>query len=95
MAGLAVTLAAFGIAVGVFTNAADVSTALAPITGVVGTIVGAYFGLQVGSSGKDAAEAARSKAEDQARALAVVAPADSGAQVLGLNLGPNVGPRAT
>jgi hypothetical protein len=57
-AGLAVILAAFGAALVAFSEAADVSTALAPVTGVVGTIVGAYFGVQAGAAGKEKAELA-------------------------------------
>jgi phage tail tape-measure protein len=64
--------------------AQQVSTALAPITGVVGTIVGAYFGVQVGSSGQEQVESARAKAEDQAKALAAVAPSEAAVAVLGV-----------
>jgi hypothetical protein len=92
-AGLAVVLAAFAIAVIAYSEASGVSTALAPITGVVGTIVGAYFGVQVGSAGKQGAETARDKAEDQAKKLAAVAPAKQAAGVLGFDLAPDeVGP---
>ena len=54
--GLFVVLASFIAAALIYSDAADVSTALAPVTGVVGTIVGAYFGVQVGSQGKDTAD---------------------------------------
>jgi hypothetical protein len=41
----------------------------------VGTIIGAYFGIQVGSSGKEVAEAGRAQAERAARiALAKMDP---------------------
>jgi Na+-transporting methylmalonyl-CoA/oxaloacetate decarboxylase gamma subunit len=63
--GLGVVLLAFGFAVFRWTTAADVSAALAPITGVVGTVVGAFFGIQVGSQGKEAAEKDRKEAEDE------------------------------
>jgi len=87
LAGFFVVLAAFTIAVLVYDEeAADVSTALAPVTAVIGTIVGAYFGVQVGSSGKKDAEKSRDKAEDQAKQLAAVAPTELSAQVLGLDL---------
>lgn len=55
-AGLAVVAGSFVAAVIAYSAAADVSTALAPVTGVVGTIVGAYFGVQVGAQGKESAE---------------------------------------
>jgi hypothetical protein len=96
-AGLAVVLIAFVVAVIAYTAAGDVSTALAPVTGVVGAIVGAYFGLQVGAQGKEAAEqradarldraeAARTAAERDAKLLAAVAPPDDAARVLNLDL---------
>jgi hypothetical protein len=84
LAGLAVTLLAFGLALLAFDKAGSVSAALAPITGVIGTIVGAYFGVQVGSSGRSQAEAARAKAEDDARRLAIVADPGPAMSVLGM-----------
>jgi hypothetical protein len=84
LAGLAVTLLAFGFALLAFDKAGSVSAALAPITGVIGTIVGAYFGVQVGSSGRSQAEAARAKAEDDARRLAIVADPGPAMSVLGM-----------
>jgi hypothetical protein len=96
LAGLAVVLVAFGIAVLKF-GAADVSTALAPVTGVVGTIVGAYFGVQAGASGKETtersadarvaqADQARQAAERDAKALVAVAPAELATRVLGMDV---------
>jgi hypothetical protein len=84
LAGLVVTLVAFGLALLAFDKAGSVSAALAPITGVIGTIVGAYFGVQVGASGKAESEAARSRAEDDAKKLAAVAPSDAARSVLGV-----------
>jgi hypothetical protein len=93
LAGLGVTLVAFALSVFVFDAAEDVSTALAPITGVIGTVVGAYFGVQVGASGKEDAEAARTNAENEAKKLAAVAPAAAAAYVLGIGpLPPEPGP---
>jgi len=71
LAGLAVILTAFAISVFVFEpTAADVSTALAPVTGIVGTIVGAYFGVQVGSQGRQQAEATTAEAQRRVTRLA-------------------------
>lgn len=67
-------LAAFVFASLRYDTAADVSTALAAITGTIGTILGAYLGVQAGSQGKDEAEVARQKAEARAVALAAAAP---------------------
>lgn len=105
-AGLAVVLGSFVAAVIAYAAAADVSTALAPVTGVVGTIVGAYFGVQVGSQGKDTAEQradqrvknveqARHEAELNAMRMAAVAPPESAAAVLDIALPPRAEPRAS
>jgi uncharacterized BrkB/YihY/UPF0761 family membrane protein len=65
----------FGIAVTRFTNPAEIVAVIGSEATVVGTIVGAYFGIQVGSSGKETAEAGRAQAEKTARmALAKLDP---------------------
>jgi hypothetical protein len=84
LAGLVVTLVAFGLALVAFDKAGSVSAALAPITGVIGTVVGAYFGVQVGASGKSEAEAARTRAEDDAKKLAIVAAPGPAMSILGM-----------
>ena len=81
-AGLAVILAAFGAALVAFSEAADVSTALAPVTGVVGTIVGAYFGVQAGAAGKEKAEEQRAQATDLAHHALGALPADKAEKVM-------------
>ena len=48
----------FGVAVSRFTAASDVTAVVGSVTTVVGTIVGAFFGVQAGSSGKEAASMA-------------------------------------
>jgi hypothetical protein len=83
LAGLGVILAAFTISVFVFEpTAADVSTALAPVTGIVGTIVGAYFGVQVGSQGRQQAEATTARAQEQVTRLAAAADPARVAEIL-------------
>ena len=57
----------FGIGVTRMTDAADMVAALGSVTTVVGTIVGAFFGVQIGSHGQEAAEAERTHAERAAR----------------------------
>lgn len=82
--GLGVVFVSFVISVLVFDDSAtDVSTAVGSITGVIGTIVGAYFGVQVGSAGKEDAEVLRTEAERQAKALAAVAPPPVALAILG------------
>jgi hypothetical protein len=65
IAGLVVLLIALGVAVFNWDTAQDVSVVLAALTGTVGTIVGAFFGVSVGAAGKEKAEDARDKAEEK------------------------------
>lgn len=67
----------FGVAVSQFTSAADVTAVVGSVATVTGTIIGAFFGVQVGSSGKEAAEAGRNHAEKITRAA--LAKMDPGA----------------
>jgi uncharacterized membrane protein YbhN (UPF0104 family) len=87
-AGLAVILVAFGGALVAFSEAADVSTALAPVTGVVGTIVGAYFGVQAGAAGKDKAEEERAQATELAHHALGALPEDKAEKVMQAAGGP-------
>jgi hypothetical protein len=52
-----------------WSTAQEVSAVAGAITGLVGTVVGAFFGVQVGSAGAEQAERARQEAE-HARARA-------------------------
>jgi hypothetical protein len=53
-----------------FTSASDVTTTVTSVGGVIGTIVGAFFGLQLGAAGKDKVEQQRNKAQERALELA-------------------------
>jgi hypothetical protein len=86
-------LAAFVFASLRYDTASDVSTALAAITGTVGTILGAYLGIQAGSQGKEEAEAARQKAEARAVALAAAAPYEQAREALAMVEGQPASPR--
>jgi hypothetical protein len=57
----------FVIAVWRYQTAADVVAVVGSVATVAGTILGAFFGAQVGSAGKEAAEARRAQAERTAR----------------------------
>jgi hypothetical protein len=46
----------------------DIATGLASVTTLFGTLVGFYFGHQVGSSGKERAEASRERSDAVAKA---------------------------
>jgi hypothetical protein len=57
----------FSIGAVKISGGAEMVAALGSMTTVVGTIVGAYFGVQIGSHGKEAVEAERIHAERAAR----------------------------
>jgi uncharacterized protein YdbL (DUF1318 family) len=84
MAAVTVILVAFVFAALRYNTANDVSTALAAITGTVGTILGGYLGVQSGSQGKEESEAARQKAEARAVALAAAAPYEQALEALAI-----------
>ncbi len=68
----------FGIGAPKITGAADMVAALGAVTTVVGTVIGTFFGVQVASHGKEAAEAGRAQAENAARvALGKLHPDDA------------------
>ena len=57
----------FSLAIWQFSAAADVTAVVGSVTTVTGTIIGAFFGVQIGSAGKEAAENGRAHAERAAR----------------------------
>lgn len=79
LAGLATLTAMFIAVVVMFETATDVSTALGAVAGTVGTLVGAFFGIQVGTAGKE-------KAEDDAKKLAAIASPELAARALGFDI---------
>jgi|AntDryMetagUQ889_1029465.scaffolds.fasta_scaffold03528_3 threonine/homoserine/homoserine lactone efflux protein len=82
--GLLVVLTAFIVAVLRYEQAAQAATALGPVTAVVGTLVGAYFGVRVGSAGREKAEAARQVESNKVQKLAAAAAPGVATQVLGV-----------
>ena len=68
--GLLVVLAVFVIAILKVDNASDATAVIGAVTGVIGTLVGTFFGIHVGSEGKEKAMAERKDAENFARHLA-------------------------
>lgn len=67
LAGLVVILVGFAVAV---ITTGDAGMLFAGLSGVVGTMIGAYFGVQAGQSGKDKAEAELRRANDRATRMA-------------------------
>lgn len=86
--GVVAILAALVVVVGRFTDAKDAAAVLAPITTAIAGLVGAFFGVNLGQQGKDAADQARAKAEDdknkaqeRAERYAAMLPQDVAQQV--------------
>jgi hypothetical protein len=65
--GLVVVLIGFAAAV---IQSGEVATLFAGVCGVVGTVIGAYFGVQAGQAGKDRAEAELRRVNDMAIRMA-------------------------
>jgi len=65
--GLAVLLVMFLYAANRWDDAKDFVAAMGAVTGTVGTIIGAYFGVKVGERGKKEAEQARDEAVAEGR----------------------------
>jgi hypothetical protein len=72
----------FAVAITHFSTGADVTAVVGSVATVVGTIIGAYLGVQVGSHGRDAATAARDRAEQTTRAALAALPPQEATQVL-------------
>jgi len=53
-------------------SAADVTSVVGLLTSLLGTIVGAFFGLQIGAAGKQDAERRAENAEKKVEALSAV-----------------------
>ncbi|MDA8144443.1 MAG: hypothetical protein M0Z27_00075 [Thermaerobacter sp.] len=78
VAGSAAVVAVFGVAIFHYnTNAHDVVTVVGAATGVVGTIVGAFFGVKLGASGEKDAEQKRDQAEAKALRYAELLPPET------------------
>ncbi|MGI5272832.1 hypothetical protein ACQEUU_27050 [Nonomuraea sp. CA-218870] len=84
LTGIVATLVAFGAAV----YATGESAALfAGVAGVVGTIIGAYFGVQAGQSGKARVDAELAKAQELVVRLAAYVGTENAPRVVDEVLG--------
>ncbi|GAA4506116.1 hypothetical protein FR742_08545 [Nonomuraea sp. C10] len=84
LTGIVATLVAFGAAV----YATGESAALfAGVAGVVGTIIGAYFGVQAGQSGKARVEAELGRTQELVVRLAAYVGTDNAPRVIDEVLG--------
>ncbi len=59
----------------------SVATVVGAVASLVGTVVGAFFGVQVGAVGRDRAEASRERSEELARAALSMLPPESAEQL--------------
>jgi len=59
-----------------FTESKDIVAIVGLFTSVLGTLVGAFFGLQIGSAGKEASDQRANKAEQKSNALLSAANID-------------------
>jgi hypothetical protein len=87
--GLGVIVLCFLIAVWRYDSATDAGPVLAAVTGTVGAIVGAYFGVQVGSAGKEQSDAqtimmreALIREKDKAQWLSAALPDSKAMEIL-------------
>jgi hypothetical protein len=69
VSGLVLVAIVYIVAVVKWNTAADVTTVVGSVTGIIGTLVGVFFGNSVGSAGKDKAEAARNTAEKKLQTM--------------------------
>ncbi len=82
--GFAVVLAVFIFAAQKWSDVKDVTAAVGSITGVVGTLAGAFFGVHAGAAGKEKADAERQKAQEKVERLAAMLPSDQAKHALGI-----------
>ena len=65
------------IAIFRWNEVANVATVVGAVSSLVGTVVGAFFGVQFGSAGKEKAEAARDRSQEVAEAALSMLPPES------------------
>jgi hypothetical protein len=82
LGGSIVILLVCAVAIIKFDSARDVGTAVGPAIAAIAALTGAYFGVQAGSAGKDAADTSRDAAQMQALQFAAVADPDRALAVM-------------
>lgn len=75
---------AFVLSVYKWTDSKDVTAAVGAVTSIVGTLAGAFFGINVGAAGKERAEAERNAAQKDVVKLAALLPPDQAARAFGI-----------
>jgi hypothetical protein len=76
-------LVAFIIIVATFrwVEVTSVATVVGAVSSLVSTVVGAFFGIQVGAVGKERVEAARERSEEAVKAALSMLPPESAEQL--------------
>src|SRR3712207_4973144 len=64
-----------------WTEVTSVATVVGAVASLVGTVVGAFFGVQVGGAGKERAEAAREHSEEVTRTALSMLPPEAAEQL--------------
>lgn len=86
LSGIGAIGVCFVVAILRYPTAQDAAAVTGPVVAAIGTLVGAYFGIQAGSAGREASDAARDEAHEQAVKLAAIADPDAASAVLGLDV---------
>jgi hypothetical protein len=82
--GFIIVLGAFAIAIVKWSDAKDVTAGVGAVTGIVGSLSGAFFGFHAGAAGKEKAEAERNKVHQQLARLAALMPPAEAARALNI-----------
>ena len=72
-AGLAAICVVSVVGVLRYSTPSDAAAAIAPVVAAISALTGAYFGVQVGSAGKEQSDAARDAAHSEALKFAAIA----------------------
>ncbi len=84
IAGFIVVLLVFLVSVHKWAESKDVTAAVGSVTGVVGTLAGAYFGVHVGAAGKEKAEQQRDAAQAKVERIAALIDPKQAKEILSL-----------
>lgn len=84
-AGLAAICIVAVVGVLRYSAPSDAAAAIAPVVAAISALTGAYFGVQVGSAGKEQADAALHSAHTEAVRFAAIADPWMAQQVLGMS----------
>jgi hypothetical protein len=84
-AGLAAICIVAVVGVLRYSAPSDAAAAIAPVVAAISALTGAYFGVQVGSAGKEQSDNARDAAHNEAVKFAAIADPWMAQQVLGMS----------